>query len=160
MSTPPVDTLTSVTGGRRGMRTVGGAVKSARVSRRWSLRSSPSGSDSDGCGSSRKDVDMRLAAMCSLSADLSPSPLVAYCVVYFSNPARTQTKKSSLWVQLFFPLDEKNRKRPSADLKNFSGTLTVATQGAPVAQGIEHPPPKRGAASSNLAGRTILRSHG
>src|SRR5262245_44491252 len=36
--------------------------------------------------------------------------------------------------------------------------LAVALDRAPVAQRIEHPPPKRGAASSILAGRANLRS--
>ena len=36
-------------------------------------------------------------------------------------------------------------------------TLTVAVDCAPVAQGIEHPPPKRGAASSILAGRATFQ---
>ena len=35
--------------------------------------------------------------------------------------------------------------------------LALTSLNAPVAQGIEHPPPKRGAGSSNLPGRTIFR---
>ena len=38
------------------------------------------------------------------------------------------------------------------------GTLVVASPNAPVAQGIEHPPPKRGAGSSNLPGRTTCQA--
>src|SRR5262245_56961000 len=37
-----------------------------------------------------------------------------------------------------------------------AGYTRVYTDHAPVAQGIEHPPPKRGAASSILAGRAIF----
>ena len=41
--------------------------------------------------------------------------------------------------------------------RDEGGYTSIRTDDAPVAQGIEHPPPKRGAASSILAGRAIFR---
>ena len=63
-------------------------------------------------------------------------------------PGKTRDERSADSARSIGDGCEKGRKG--------SITLTSSAPRAPVAQGIEHPPPKRGAASSILAGRATF----